>query len=433
MSTRAAAVYLRQSKADDQGIDRQLERCRQLADLRGWTVAGTYVDDGISASKARGAGTAWERMLSDADAKRFEVVIGVDLDRLLRSTRDLNTLIDHDLAVITVDGEIDLSTADGEFRATMLAGIARFEVRRKGERQSRANAQRAALGAVPKGVRLTGYATDGTVIEDEATMVRALFEGFGSGETLRGLSRKHDLTSSTVRTILTNPRYASRRVYKGETHAGKWEAIVSGALFDVVNRKLADPARASNRTGSTSRRHLGTSLFECGECEGNPTVRTAGSGGRYWCPSCGMVRRMEPVDEYVLGVLYARLTRPDARKVFERDVDLEPLQMEARELRARKADLASLLADGTLTAADVKVAASTLDDKLAALDHEIAEAVTPGAMAVTNDEIGAGLETLSLDRLRALVDALMHVSLHRGARGVRKFDPETVTIKWRTA
>lgn len=82
---------------------------------------------------------------------------------------------------------------------------------------------------MPKGVRLTGYTTDGQVVHDEAAVVRALFDGFATGLTLRTLSREHRLTPSTVRTILTNPRYAGRRVYKGDVvGAGTWEAIVPG-------------------------------------------------------------------------------------------------------------------------------------------------------------------------------------------------------------
>ncbi|MFJ2355117.1 recombinase family protein [Frigoribacterium sp. NPDC087798] len=428
--TSRAALYLRQSKGDEQGIDRQLERTRSLAELRGWTVAGEYVDNDVSASKARGAGTAWGRMLADADAGLVDVVVAVDLDRLLRSTRDLNTLIDHGLQVVTVNGEIDLSTADGEFRGAMLASIARFEVRRKGERQTRANADRAARGGIPKGVRLTGYTTAGEVVEDEAARIRAMFEQFAAGDTLRTLAHRHESTPSSVRTALTNARYAGRRVYKGEVVGqGAWEPIVSGDLFDLVSRKLSDPTRVANRTGSTARKALGTSLFVC-EC--GSTVRTAGSGGRYWCPSCGLVRTMGPVDDYVLAVLYARLGRQDARHALAPSPDLDPLRVEAEALRGRKSDLAGLLADGTLSPSDVKAAAAKLTARIEDLDRQIAAIVSPALTGITKDELAAGLDALSLDRRRALIDAFMVVTLHRGTRGSRTFDPSSVVITWRS-
>src|SRR5690554_4241451 len=125
---RRAAAYLRQSVGDEEGIKRQIPRTKALAAARGWDLdeAHIYTDLAVSASKSRGPGTAWARMLDEGRAGAFDVVIGVDLDRVLRSTRDLNTLQDAGLALVTLDGEIDLSTADGEFRATMLAAVARF-------------------------------------------------------------------------------------------------------------------------------------------------------------------------------------------------------------------------------------------------------------------------------------------------------------------
>jgi len=427
--TKRAALYLRQSKSDDEGIERQIERTTALATARGWTLAGSYVDNDVTASKPRGAKTAWGRML--ADAEDIDVVISVDLDRVVRNTRDLNTLIDHGLMLVTLDGEIDLTTADGEFRASMLAAIARFEVRRKGERQTRANRQRAAKGGVPKGARLRGYSTDGQLIPEEAKTVSALFDGFSTGLTLRTLSRDHDLTPSTIRTILLNPRYAGRRVYKGEVVGeGDWEPLVSGELFDAVGRRLADPSRKSNRTGSTARKHLGTSLFRCGECSDHPTLRTAGSGGRYWCQSCGLVRSMAAVDDFVLRVTEARLSRPDALVALTPNLNIDRLRDEHASLTERKAALAGLVADGTMSPADVKGAAVRLNERLAEIDRTLDSAHQPVSL-LTEDELQAGLSTLKLDRQRAVIDTLMTVDLRRAPRGRRTFDPDTVELTWR--
>ncbi len=425
MSKRAAR-YVRQSKDSAEGVERQLERTLQLIEAKGWTDAGVYIDNDVSASKVRGAGTAWARMLADTDAGLIDYVVAVDLDRLLRSTRDLNTLIDHGLAAVTIDGEIDLTSADGEFRASMLASISRFEVRRKGERQTRANVQRARKGGVPKGVRLTGYATDGSLVPDEADVVRRLFEGFAAGDTLRSLSREHDRTPSTVRTILTNPRYAGRRVYKGEVvGTGSWEPIVGEATFDLVQRLLADPRRRTNRTGSTARKSLGTSLFRCAECDS--TVRTAGSGDRYACSGCGLARTKEPVDALVLGTLQARLAQPDALDAVRPAGDAEALHEEARALRGRRDDLAGLLADGLLGADVVRERAAVLTEQIEQIERRLDAAAGPARILA---EDAADVFALSLDRQRALVSMLMTVHLHRVPRGRRGFDPATVEVGW---
>ncbi|GAA1677436.1 recombinase family protein [Microbacterium lacus] len=440
--SKRAALYVRQSKSDGtgDGPERQIERTRSLAELRGWTVAGTYLDDGVSASKNRGAGTAWERMLSDADAGRIDVVVGVDLDRLLRSTRDLNTLIDRGLQVVTVDGEIDLSTADGEFRATMLAGIARFEVRRKGERQARANAQRALKGAPPSGVRLTGYTQAGELHEPEAAIVRELFTRFRNGETLKGLAtwleaqgvptrRGGRWNASTIRTLLMNPRYAGRSVHRGQVVGdARWEAIVSADLFDVVQAMITDPRRVTNREG-TARKHLGAGLFICGVCD-NP-VRT--NGLRYWCPG-HVTRGMAPVDELVAGVVRARLSRGDldALLVAPNTERLKSLRDKSSALRARldriAADYDAELIDGRRYAeASGKVRA-----ELESVEQERASLATGEAVAgiLTAAKPADAFEASSIAIRRNVIAALMRVRLLHVKQGRRGFNPSSVEIQW---
>src|SRR5690625_6338937 len=129
-TTNEVAAYVRASmdrKGDRRMCDTQQMKNRALAEAKDWNVVEVYEDNAVSATKKRRAGTRWAEMLDDARAGRFSMVVAVDMDRLLRSTKDLNTLIDLGLRVVTVDGEIDLSTADGEFRAT------RSEERRVGD------------------------------------------------------------------------------------------------------------------------------------------------------------------------------------------------------------------------------------------------------------------------------------------------------------
>jgi DNA invertase Pin-like site-specific DNA recombinase len=440
--TKNAALYLRQSKADGtgDGPERQLERTRALADLRGWRVVETYQDDGVSASKTRGAGTAWDRMLADADAGRIEVVVAVDLDRLLRSTRDLNTLIDHGLQVVTVDGEIDLSTADGEFRATMLASIARFEVRRKGERQTRANRQRAEKGSPPSGVRLSGYTRSGDIVEGEAAIVRELFDRFRGGETLKGLAawleaqniptrRGGRWNASTLRTLLTNPRYAGKSVYRGEEVAeGQWQAIVSSDVFAVVQEMLTNPRRITNREG-TARKHLGSGLFLCGVCAA--ALRT--NGRRYWCPG-HVTRGMDPVDELVLGVVRARLAKGDLDSllVAPNDERLRELREQSNALRARldriAADYDAELIDGRRYAeASGKVRA-----ELEGVQRDRARLSTGESVAkiLTADAPVTAFDAGSLAIQRNVIAGLMRVRLLHVPQGRRGFDPSSVQIDW---
>jgi site-specific DNA recombinase len=218
--TNRAAIYLRQSQdrsGKEEGIERQRARCLSLAKLRGWEVVEEYVDNDTSATKRRGPGTAWHKLVGDAEAGRVDIIVAVDQDRLLRGLRDLVTLIDLGLKVVTVDGEIDLASADGEFRATMAAGLARFEGRRKAERMRRANEQRRdkgvpTSGRVPYGYKWipsaererrrdpAAYELDG----ERAEVVRDIYKAALGGVPIRSIAR--DLTLAGHRTLPTRAR-----------------------------------------------------------------------------------------------------------------------------------------------------------------------------------------------------------------------------------
>ncbi|MGK4065188.1 recombinase family protein [Rothia sp. HC945] len=146
---RRASLYARQSKAGPDGIHRQLPRRRRHVEDEGCVIICEYVDDGLSAAKSCGPNSGWARMLADADAGKIDTVVGVVLDRLHRSLQDFVVLVDHNLVAVSTNDELDLATADDEFMTTRLAALARCEVRRKAERQSRARWQRAQRGRAP--------------------------------------------------------------------------------------------------------------------------------------------------------------------------------------------------------------------------------------------------------------------------------------------
>lgn len=276
-SPRRAAIYARQSLSLTEAIDRQILLCRQLCASRGWEVVQVYDDNDVSASKNRGKGTAWAKMLQDIPGGSFDVVVAVDLDRLLRKVSDLTLLTDTGIRVLTVNGEIDLTTADGQFRATMLASIAQFETRRKAERQLRANDAKSAAGRPVPTRRRYGYETDGcTPIEVEAKEVKRIFEQFSKGSSIRSLSL--DMKSrgvdpgggrgwpiGRIRGILANPFYGGQVVHRGTiTDSEVVVPIVSKDLALEVRAILADPSRKTS-PGSAIRHEL-TGLTICGVC-----------------------------------------------------------------------------------------------------------------------------------------------------------------------
>ncbi len=148
-----AAIYVRQSVREDQGIAQQIAECRRRTGGEGWHVVDVYNDNQTSASKTRGAGTAWARMLADIDDGRIDVVVSVKAARLLRRTEDVLEITKRGIRVVTTGDGIDTASAFGKAILTIIVALAENEIE---EKEARALPYRAAR-------RKAGHPTPGLV------------------------------------------------------------------------------------------------------------------------------------------------------------------------------------------------------------------------------------------------------------------------------
>lgn len=272
-----AAIYARQSKELSEGIERQVELCKKLCKSKGWVVAKVYEDNDVSAYKNRGHGTAWAEMLDEIDDLEIDVVIATNMDRLLRRVPDLAPLVATGVSVLTVDGELDLDSAEGEFMATMGAGLAQFETKRKAERQIRANDAKSSKGIPVPSRRRYGYQTDGcTPIEEEAKEVQRIFKEFAEGASIRSLAKDMQDRNvdpgggkgwpvNRIRGLLANVFYGGEIIHRGVVSDSEYVVpIVSKELARDVRAILSDPARRTSPGAAIS--HVLTGLANCGVC-----------------------------------------------------------------------------------------------------------------------------------------------------------------------
>ena len=77
------ALYARISTLNNgQSPEMQLRELREYCERRGWTVAGEYVDAGISGAKDRRP--ELDRLMQDAHKRRFDVIAVWKFDRFAR-------------------------------------------------------------------------------------------------------------------------------------------------------------------------------------------------------------------------------------------------------------------------------------------------------------------------------------------------------------
>ena len=125
-----AAIYVRVS-TDKQTVENQVRELRQIAERRGWQVVEEYNDAGISGAKGRNLRPGLDKMLKDAQRRRFDVVMAWAIDRLGRSLIDLLGTI-QTLEACNVDlyldqQSIDTTTPAGKLMFQVTGAFAEFE------------------------------------------------------------------------------------------------------------------------------------------------------------------------------------------------------------------------------------------------------------------------------------------------------------------
>ena len=124
------ALYARIStKQHGQNTETQLIPLREYANSRGLSVYSEYVDAGISGSKD--SRPQLDRMMKDAQSRKFDAVLVARFDRFARSTRHLVVALEEFKALgihfISLNESIDTSTPMGKMIFTVISAVAELE------------------------------------------------------------------------------------------------------------------------------------------------------------------------------------------------------------------------------------------------------------------------------------------------------------------
>ena len=124
------AIYARVSTANNgQDPTMQTRELREYAERRGWTVAGDYVDIGISGTKE--TRPQLDRLMADAHRRRFDAVVVWKFDRFARSVshllRALESFKAQGIEFVSFSEQLDTSTPAGKLVFTVLGAVAELE------------------------------------------------------------------------------------------------------------------------------------------------------------------------------------------------------------------------------------------------------------------------------------------------------------------
>jgi site-specific DNA recombinase len=444
-----AAIYTRIS--DDQtgqraGVTRQLDDCEALADRLGFDVVARFDDNDISAYNGK-TRPGFEAMLDGMTRGEFAAVLCWHPDRLYRSLKDLERLIDiadaRGVQIRTVNGgDLDLSNSTGKMLARILGSVSRQESEHKGERQRRANEQRRAAGKwMRTGLRKFAYTHDGQPLEPEASALRMAAADVLTGKSLRGIAiawneggltttRGNKFTSMQVRRTLINPLYAALVTHEEKDRAGNnrrrvvvgrgdWPAILDEATHHGLVAYLSDPARRPSV--SFEKRHMLSGVALCGTCGERLIAVYPGGKNRgvtYSCrPSYHVARIGAPLEEYVEALVLAWFSQPKTRRRLAallnggRNVDVKALQTQRDALQARMDKLARMHIAGDIDDSQLRSGTSEHRAQRDAIDKVIAPATrrSPAAGMLAADDPREYWAACSPDIRGKIIDDIMVV------------------------
>jgi DNA invertase Pin-like site-specific DNA recombinase len=344
-----AAIYTRKSTeqhgvaTDATSVGRQEAGARQFIAAKGWALddAHIYKDDGKSGALFANR-AEFQRMMRDAAAGAFDVVVLFDLDRFGRHTQKsmeaLYALSEAGVDVydFSTGQKVDLDSFEGEFITNFKTGMAqqfREQIRKHTKAAMRRKAEQgwATSGKVfgYDNVRIGKGHAERRVNEQEALVVRDIYTRFAMGEGARTIAgalnragvpkpraqqgKRDGWSVSTIRAVLRRPLYRGELVYgrTAKAYNRELKKVYRGTKRekgqipkpedtwirrDVPALRIIEPALAAKvdaRWQDRRTRYLASKARNHGLKKGDRTApekatgRYLLSGGMLLCPTCG--------------------------------------------------------------------------------------------------------------------------------------------------
>lgn len=271
-----------------------------------WEFAGLYSDEGISATNTKHR-NGFNQMISDAMAGKIDLIITKSVSRFARNTVDslstIRKLKEHNIECYFEKENIWTFDNKGELLLTIMSSLAQEESRSISENVTWGQRKRMADGKVSFAYsRFMGLDKDketGKIVvnPEQAKVVKLIFRLFLEGLTPHAIAveltnrsiktpgGKDVWNQQTVRRMLSNEKYKGdvllqkeftvdflqKKMKKNEGEVpqyyveGNHEAIISPAVFDMVQAELAKRKHSGSRYSGVS---IFSNKIKCGDCGG---------------------------------------------------------------------------------------------------------------------------------------------------------------------
>ena len=262
--TRRVAIYIRVSSLDQAkegySLAAQERALRKYCLDKNYSVYSLYADEGIS-GKDMIHRPAIQKLMKDAEEKKFDIVLFWALSRFTRSVSDLyqtvSKLTQLGIGLVSYTESFDTSTPFGRAAIGILGVFAQLERELTSERVSLALDEKFKQCKYAPSF-LKGYVRKNDklkIIKNEADCVQLCFDAYiqtkNLSETARILNRAgyrgkrgKEFSANSVKVILKNKTYAGYIKYLKNEKSGLHKSIISIRTFNKVQKILEQKHRS---------------------------------------------------------------------------------------------------------------------------------------------------------------------------------------------
>ena len=239
------AIYCRES-TEKQEIETLVSLCIREAEKLGYKEYKVYKDVESGYSNTR---SEYLKLLEDIKAGKIKTLILYESSRLTRDELEHQLVYrlfkEKGIKIYTVNhGWLDLNNEDDIFLTSLLNLLDAREGRKTATRvrarmKELCENGRWTGGKAPFGYRLIDKEL--ILVEEEAQIVKEVFESFVSGTSRKNLSRAFGIAPKNLRRMLVNPLYAGELKYHSRMKVnGKWVSQKNYETFKGIHTPIID-------------------------------------------------------------------------------------------------------------------------------------------------------------------------------------------------
>ena len=413
-----AALYIRVSTTDQAqhgySLEAQESLLRSYAAQNGMVVYDLYADKGKSANKALSKRTELNRMLHDAELKKFDCILFKDITRWSRNSAQYYAVQDkldrYGVYWLAVEQPyLETKTPTGRFQVTVMLGTAQLESENTSQRIKFVMANRVANGGaingtdkLPLGYKVLNQNGSKVVVKDEqaAPIVMDLFEHYrrtrNQHELCRYIKDQYGITiwQPNLSKLLRNTMYYGE--YRGnpnycEPYLTKSEWTELNMIKPVYSRQTHNHL------------YLFRGLLRCPECGRTMNARYKQTGQVYYAcqyhlnyHQCGYSKshRQDRIESYLLDAI-----RPSFDEYREKPKMKLPKksnrEKQVKSLQAKLERAKNLYIDGDISKAEyekrrdsIRTELGKLESAQSELDYEKLNAILNSGWRTMYDLIG---------------------------------------------